>query len=98
MIPRWLKACGSNAAVSSRHLEFSLQKYMEDTKQFVPCLKSVEDIKQQEKDQILERLINEGLYISSACNKLISASFLKKMNYILKKELPPKISIGVQEC
>lgn len=61
---------------------------MEDTKQFVSCLKSVEDIKQQEKDQILERLINEGLYISSACNKLISASFLKKMNYILKKELP----------
>ena len=50
---------------------------MEDTKQFISCLKSVEDIEQQEKDQILERLINEGLYISSACNKLISASFLK---------------------
>ena len=40
-------------------LNFRYKKYMEDTKQFVPCLKSVEDIKQQEKDQILERLINE---------------------------------------
>lgn len=49
-------------------LNFRYKKYMEDTKQFVPCLKSVEDVKQQEKDQILERLINEGLYISSACN------------------------------
>ena len=32
-------------------LNFRYKKYMEDTKQFVPCLKSVEDIKQQEKDQ-----------------------------------------------
>ena len=66
-------------------LNFRYKKYMEDTKQFVPCLKSVEDIKQQEKDQILERLINEGLYISSACNKLISASFLKKNELYFEK-------------
>ena len=58
---------------------------MEDTKQFISCLKSVEDIKQQEKDQILERLINEGLYISSACNKLISASFLKTNELYFEK-------------
>ena len=78
-------------------LNFRYKKYMEDTKQFVSCLKSVEDIRQQEKDQILERLINEGLYISSACNKLISASFLKKNELYFEKELPPKILIGVQE-
>ena len=66
-------------------LNFRYKKYMEDTKQFISCLKSVEDIKQQEKDQILERLINEGLYISSACNKLISASFLKKNELYFEK-------------
>ena len=66
-------------------LNFRYKKYMEDTKQFVTCLKSVEDIKQQEKDQILERLINEGLYISSACNKLISASFLKENELYFEK-------------
>lgn len=66
-------------------LNFRYKKYMEDTKQFVSCLKSVEDIKQQEKDQILECLINEGLYISSACNKLISASFLKTNELYFEK-------------
>lgn len=66
-------------------LNFRYKKYMEDTKQFISCLKSVEDIKQQEKDQILERLINEGLYISSACNKLISASFLKTNELYFEK-------------
>lgn len=66
-------------------LNFRYKKYMEDTKQFVSCLKSVEDIKQQEKDQILEHLINEGLYISSACNKLISASFLKTNELYFEK-------------
>ena len=37
-------------------LNFRYKKYMEDTKQFVPCLKSVEDIKQQEK---LEKFFKE---------------------------------------
>ena len=66
-------------------LNFRYKKYMENTKQFVTCLKSAEDIKQQEKDQILERLINEGLYISSACNKLISVSFLKENELYFEK-------------
>ena len=66
-------------------LNFRYKKYLEDTKQFVTCLKSVEDIEQQEKDQILERLINEGLYISSACNKLISARFLKENKLYFEK-------------
>ena len=38
-------------------------------------------------EELLEKILRENNCFSE-----------EKMNYILKKELPPKISIGVQEC
>lgn len=66
-------------------LNFRYKKYLEKQKTLIHCLNSVPVIKGKTKEDILEQMINHGLYISSACNKMIKLAFLKENRLFFKK-------------
>lgn len=66
-------------------LNFRYKKFLEEEEKFVSCLNSFHEISDTEKEQVLEKMIDQGLYISSACNKMLSASFLKSNQLLFRK-------------
>lgn len=66
-------------------LNFRYKKYMEEEKVYVSCLESFEHMEGNTKEDILEQMLDHGLYISSACNKMLNAEFLKKNQLYFKK-------------
>ncbi|OLR59207.1 hypothetical protein BHF70_05950 [Anaerostipes sp. 494a] len=68
-------------------LNFRYKKYLEIEKKMVSCLESLDEIEDNDKENILEKMIDHGLYIASACNKMIKLDFLKKNKLYFKKEI-----------
>lgn len=66
-------------------LNFRYKKYLEDEKTFISCLNSVQTINGNNKEDVLEKMIDHGLYISSACNKMVNLDFLKENQLFFKK-------------
>lgn len=66
-------------------LNFRYKKYLEDEKVFISCLNSTGKIEGAHKEDVLEKMLDYGLYISSACNKMIKLSFLKENQLYFKR-------------
>lgn len=66
-------------------LNFRYKKYMEDEQNYISCLESFDDMTGNSKEDILEQMLDHGLYISSACNKVLNADFLKKNQLYFRK-------------
>lgn len=68
-------------------LTFRYKKYIESEKRYVECLPSVNENEINSlfsKNEILRALLDHGLYLSSACNKILRTDFIKKNNLYFK--------------
>lgn len=66
-------------------LNFRYKKFFENNQNYISCLSSVEEISEKDKNQVLEKMLDHGLYISSACNKMLNTAFLKDNQLFFKK-------------
>lgn len=58
-------------------INYRYKHYYEDTNRFVNCLTSFEgNVTGLTKEEVIKILLDKGLYIASACNKLIRSDFL----------------------
>lgn len=69
-------------------VNFRYKFYMEETRKYIDCLPSCEeDFTGKEKEEILEVLLQKGLFLASACNKLILTSVLKENNLYFREKI-----------
>lgn len=69
-------------------LTFRYKKYIESEKKYIDCLPSLDENEVSgivSKNEILTCLLKNGLYISSACNKVLRTKFVKENNLYFRK-------------
>lgn len=73
------KLVGKLREYRSDIVNFRYKFYFEDTGKYADCLTSYEeDLKGMCKEEALECLLDRGLYITSACNKMVRREFIEE--------------------
>lgn len=83
LVEKLLKAVNENDLVNFRY-----KHYIEESNKYVDCLPSCEEnFAGKKKDEILERLLQKGLFLASACNKLISMKLIKENQLYFRENI-----------
>lgn len=69
-------------------LNFRYKKYLEDTGEYIECLPSVSETEieiSEDKTEVLRIMMKYGLYLSSACNKMLRTEWVKENRLYFRK-------------